>query len=79
VNVASVSFDVSERGIYHIERAPGDTQLKYFDLSTQQSTVIARNLGNVAAGLTASRDGRAILYSRIDSSVNDVMLVENFR
>ena len=79
VSIASTSFAVIEGGIYHIERAPGDTQLKYFDLSTHQSTVIARNLGNVGPGLTASRDGRSILYSRVDSAVNDLMLVENFR
>jgi hypothetical protein len=29
--------------------------------------------------LTATADDRTILYSRIDSSVDDLMLVENFR
>jgi len=79
VNVASWSFCVIEGGIYHVERAAGDTRIMYFDLSTHRSTVIARNLGNAGVGLTASRDGRSLLYSRVDSSVNDLMLVERFR
>jgi hypothetical protein len=33
----------------------------------------------VAAGLSASRDGRTILFARVDSSVNDLMLVDDFR
>jgi hypothetical protein len=40
---------------------------------------IAERLGAVSNGLSATRDGRTILFSRIDSSVNDLMLVENFR
>jgi Tol biopolymer transport system component/DNA-binding winged helix-turn-helix (wHTH) protein len=78
-NVVSTSFAVIDGGIYYIERIPGETRLQYFDLSTRQVTAIARNLGNVGFGLTASRDGRSILYSRLDSSVDDLMLVENFR
>ena len=35
--------------------------------------------GNVDLGLTVSPDGRTILYSRVDSTVDDLMLVENFR
>jgi Tol biopolymer transport system component len=78
-NVPWMNFAVIDKGIYYLERVLGDTRLKYFDLATRQSTVIAGNLGNVGGGLTASRDGRSILYSRVDSSVDDVMLVENFR
>jgi len=78
-NVVSTSFALIDGGIYYIERVAGNTRLRYFDLSTHQSTVIAGNLGNVGFGLTASRDGRSILYARVDSSVDDLMLVEGFR
>jgi dipeptidyl aminopeptidase/acylaminoacyl peptidase len=78
-NVLSTSFAVIDPGIYYIDRAPGDTRVKYFSLSTRQSTVVAGHLGIVGWGLTAARDGRAILFSRVDSSVDDLMLVENFR
>ena len=58
----------------------GETRLQYFDLATRTPTTVARNLGNVFIGpLTASEDGRTILYTRVDSSVDDLMLVENFR
>ena len=66
-------------GIYYIDQPSGESRLRFFDFATGKSTTVARNLGVVHLGLTASPDGRTILYSRVDSSVDDLMLVENFR
>jgi Tol biopolymer transport system component/tRNA A-37 threonylcarbamoyl transferase component Bud32 len=68
-----------EGGIREIDRPSGETRLQYFNLATRRSTTVARNLGNVYIGLTASPDGRTIFYTRVDSSVDDLLLVENFR
>jgi Tol biopolymer transport system component len=84
------AFAVLDRGIYYIDhvpasaslpnldRPPGESRLQYFDLATHKSTTVARDLGNVFLGLTASQDGRTIFYSRVDSSLDDLILVENF-
>jgi Tol biopolymer transport system component len=76
---SSDSFAVVEAGIYYIDRFSGQTRLKFYDFTTRSSTTVARNLGDVRALLAASPDGRTILYTRVDSSVDDLMLVENFR
>jgi serine/threonine protein kinase/Tol biopolymer transport system component len=74
------NFDVGEKGIYYIDRAPdGAARLQFFDLATRQSTTTARDLGDVRCCVTATADGRTIYYVRQDSSVDDLMLVENFR
>jgi Tol biopolymer transport system component len=77
-NVQNVSFAVAATGIYYVERLPGDTRIVYFDPATRQSSVVASSLGAVTFGLTVSADGRRILFARVDSSVDDLMLVENF-
>jgi eukaryotic-like serine/threonine-protein kinase len=68
-----------EASIYWIDRPSGETRLQYFDFATRRSRTVARNLGKVDTPLTASPDGRTILFCRMDSSVDDLMLVENFR
>jgi Tol biopolymer transport system component len=85
------SFAVIKDGIYYIDwlsgeagvqfanRPSGETRLRYFDFATGQSTTVARNLGTIGFGLSASPDGRTIFFSRVDSSVDELMLVENFR
>jgi hypothetical protein len=85
------AFDVFERGIYYLDRASGEaavfysgrtggeSRLQYFDFLTRRSTTVAHNLGTVGPGLSASRDGRTIFFTRFDSSVDELMLVENFR
>ena len=68
-----------ERGVHYVDLPSGETRLQYFDFTTRESTTVARDLGAVDLPLTASPDGRTILYSRMDSSVDDLMLVDNFR
>ena len=42
--------------------------------------MIGQSLGRqVWAGLTVSRDGRTIFFTRVDSAVDELMLVDNFR
>lgn len=84
-------YSVTERGIYYVNRTAGETggfftdrpggetRLQYFDFSTKASTTVATNLGTVSIGLSASRDGRTIFFTRIDSSVDELMLVEHFK
>jgi hypothetical protein len=73
------AFAVLEQGIYYIDHPAGEARLQFLDFATGKPTTVTRNLGDVAFGLTASPDGRTILYTRRDSSVDDLMLVENFR
>ena len=74
------NFAVLDRGIYYVDGASGETRLQYFDMTTGRSTTVAGNAGNLSlASLTASANGRAVLFARVDSSTNDLMLVENFR
>jgi Tol biopolymer transport system component/predicted Ser/Thr protein kinase len=68
-----------KEGIYRVDQPSGETRLQFFDFATRRSTTVARNLGHVDTPLTATADGRTILYSRVDSPVNDLMLVEGFR
>jgi hypothetical protein len=89
--VVLMNYVVLDRGIYYIDlpaglggvhysdKPSGETRLQYFDFETRRSTTVARNLGDVDTPLTATADGRTILYARVDSSVDELMLVENFR
>jgi Tol biopolymer transport system component/DNA-binding winged helix-turn-helix (wHTH) protein len=89
--VVLAAFAILDRGIYYIDRTSanpgllyldrpaGEARLQYFDLATHKTTTVAHDLGNVFLGLTASQDGRTILFSRVDSSLDDLMLVDDFR
>ena len=89
--VLFTSFDVLEHGLYYLDRASGETgafyterpggetRLQYLDFGTGRSITIASNLGTVGPGVSATRDGRMIFFTRVDSAVDELMLVENFR
>jgi len=84
------NFVVLDKGIYYIDRPsgkagiywidrPGQTRLQYFEFATGSTRIVVSNLGSVDTPLTASADGRLLMYSRTDSSIDDIMLVDNFR
>jgi hypothetical protein len=66
-------------GIYYLDRPERTSRLQFFDFATRVSTTIAGNLGDARLGLSVSPDGSSILYTRLDASGDDLMLVENFR
>lgn len=79
--VVNAKFSVLQRGIYYLSPLAAEPELRFFDFTNQKSVTVARGLGTFegGAGFAASTDGRTLLYSRRDSSVDDLMLVENFR
>ena len=60
--VLSRNFSVLDRGIYYIDQPSDEARLQFLSFATGKSTIVARNLGKVGSGLTASPDGRTILY-----------------
>lgn len=79
--VVNTTFAVLQQGIFYISQTSGEQRLSFFDFTRQQSEVVARDLSKFAevGGFAASSDGRTIFFSRLDSAVDDLMLVENFR
>ena len=88
--VLSGQFDVSEHGIYFIDQAspeagafftdrPGETRLRYVDIASKRISTVLPSVGWAGFGLSASRDGKTVVFARIDSSINELMLVDGFR
>jgi serine/threonine protein kinase len=78
-NVLNSAFAVLDHGIYYFQSLPGEVRLQFYDFGTRRSATVARNLGHETDSCTASHDSRTVLFTRLDSSVDDLMLVENFR
>jgi Tol biopolymer transport system component len=72
-------FDVRAEGIYYVMMVRGESTLRYVNLITGRDSLIGSKLGRLDYGLSSTPDGRSIFFSRIDSSVDDLMLVERFR
>jgi Tol biopolymer transport system component/tRNA A-37 threonylcarbamoyl transferase component Bud32 len=82
----NVPFVASARGVYYLDMPSIEPRLQFFEFATRRVTTIARGLGptpesgysSADLGFHVSDDGRVIVFGRRDSSVDDLMLVENF-
>ena len=74
-------YEVVEDGIYFVpELTPGaGASIQFLRFATGDVEHVLNFKGYAADGLSVSPDGRSILYSRVDQSEADIMLVENFR
>ena len=73
------NWSLIDSGMYYVNRVENDTRLQYLSFATGKTSTVAHNLGEISAGLAASPDGKTILFTRIDASADDLMMVENFR
>jgi Tol biopolymer transport system component len=80
-SVVPASFFVAENRIYFIEgKVDGyGENLKYLDLTSGQVFIIAPIHHPVGYGLTASPDGRTLLYTQVDSVNSDLMMLDEFQ
>jgi hypothetical protein len=62
---------------------PSSSAVNFFSFSTgrveRRVATLERAIKQGPPGLTVSPDGRWLLYTRIDQSGSDIMLMENFR
>ena len=74
-------FAVFNEGIYFIPRpdSNGRYSLQFFNFATKRIRTITTIERPAFLYLSVSPDGRWILYSQINQSGSDLMLVENFR
>jgi Tol biopolymer transport system component/DNA-binding winged helix-turn-helix (wHTH) protein len=77
------SWAVVEQGIYFITAETPDRPLiEFFSFATGRVTQVAtldRPITRNIPGISVSPDGRWLLYTQIDQSGSDIMLMENFR
>jgi Tol biopolymer transport system component len=68
-------------GVYFISKADekGASHIRFKDVTTGSVRTIAPIERQVSQGLTVSPNRRSLLYSQVDESGSDLMLVENFR
>jgi dipeptidyl aminopeptidase/acylaminoacyl peptidase len=76
-------FAVLASGIYFLRyEHPGGDSIGFLNLSTRKETTTATTLRpttTYGGGVSVSPDGRYLLYSQVDQSGSDLMLVENFK
>jgi Tol biopolymer transport system component len=73
------SFAVTGQGIYFIKGPAASASIYFLRFSTGEVKMVYSIPKPVFFGLSASPDGRSILYTQIDQQGSDLMLVENFR
>jgi eukaryotic-like serine/threonine-protein kinase len=76
-----LGYAATSRGIYFTPMCGGAPcpSIHYYDLATRRTTQVLTAAGRLDVGLSVSPDGRYLLYTQVDQSGADLMLMENVR
>jgi hypothetical protein len=73
------TFAVSKRGVFFVNNAAGEGLMNFLNLLSGATLELARIKSPIASGLSVSLDESRILYSQMDYTNSDLMLVDNMR
>ncbi|MBI3473882.1 MAG: serine/threonine-protein kinase [Candidatus Solibacter usitatus] len=76
---AAAYFDIARHGIYFLPRIGPGSKVQFFRFADRTIQTLVTPPRPLSFGLSASPDGRWILFTQLDHSGSDLMLVENFR
>ena len=74
------SFCLVNEGIYFIPAPDTDrkSSIQFLGFATDKVKTVAPMSGRLYEGVSVSPDGRSLLFSQVDDTGSDLMLVENF-
>lgn len=80
-DVYRYKYAVTDKGIYFASDATRDQKasILFLNFATGTAAPILKVQKPLDLGLAVCPDGRTLLYTQVDSSGRDLMLVENFR
>ncbi len=81
-SVGQSFWAVADRGIYFLDLATPETLIRFLDFGTGRVNEIGAVHNKVvfgSPGLSVSKDGRRIVWSQIDHTDSDLVLIDNFR
>jgi Tol biopolymer transport system component len=74
------AWTVVDKGIYFATADnPPQRLIEFYNFATRKVTQVAKLDRPFRSVLSVSPDGRSLLYSQVDQSGSDIMLMENFR
>jgi Tol biopolymer transport system component/predicted Ser/Thr protein kinase len=82
--IAGRNFVVVDKGLWYMAAAAKEGgvvlyDLCFYDFATKTTRALYRTNRPIYAGMTLSPDGRRMLFTQVDRTGSDLMLVEHFR
>jgi dipeptidyl aminopeptidase/acylaminoacyl peptidase len=85
-DVSEAFWGLADTGVAFVVGAgglvPGEPTLRFFSFSTRTVSILAKlpaRRGAVFPGFAVRRDGRSVLWTRLDTSQSDLMLIDPWR